>query len=271
VGDVSAPRRSRGLTGDISIAGGERGQINLAVSPRLCRGGSGATRRARIMTAMMARRRTITRMIVLVLLLVAGAIVNVAMAWAFVLRPTGLREIDRKDFFWPIAIPKGFERPTAVYGGGIASWGTTKLVAVVALRSGDTGTMDVLLAGWPCQSLYAERHGVVPRHFAGIPSATSFNSPRNFWQGVTIPWRDAHHVSCFPTIPVWPGFAINTLFYAAVLALLFFAPGRIRRFIRMKRGRCPACGYMIAPGTCSGGVCTECGGPVTQPPAAASV
>jgi hypothetical protein len=68
---------------------------------------------------------------------------------------------------------------------------------------------------------------------------------------------------------IWPGFAINTVFYAAMLWLLWIArrtPGKIRRFIivrgRVSRGRCPACGYKIAPGTAAaspGGPCSECG------------
>jgi hypothetical protein len=59
--------------------------------------------------------------------------------------------------------------------------------------------------------------------------------------------------------PLWPGFAINTIFYAAMLWLLWIAPGKIRRFIRVRGHRCPACGYQIdsAPGI--GPVCSECG------------
>jgi hypothetical protein len=63
----------------------------------------------------------------------------------------------------------------------------------------------------------------------------------------------------FPLIPLWPGFAINTIFYAAVLWLLWFAPGKIRRFIRIRGHRCPACGYQIAPGGGIDPVCSECG------------
>jgi hypothetical protein len=49
-----------------------------------------------------------------------------------------------------------------------------------------------------------------------------------------------------------------------MLWLLWIAPGKINRFIRVHRGRCPACGYIIAPGTAAaspggGGPCSECG------------
>jgi hypothetical protein len=62
-----------------------------------------------------------------------------------------------------------------------------------------------------------------------------------------------------PYVPIWPGFAINTIFYAAMLWLLWIAPGRIKRVIRIRGHRCPACGYQIAPGGGIGPVCSECG------------
>src|SRR5678816_2967482 len=58
-----------------------------------------------------------------------------------------------------------------------------------------------------------------------------------------------------PLRPIWPGFAINTIFYAAVLWLLFAAFGQIRRRRRIKRGLCPACAYPVGESA----VCTECG------------
>ena len=64
-----------------------------------------------------------------------------------------------------------------------------------------------------------------------------------------------------PYQPIWPGFAINTMFYAAVLWLLFAAPlalRGVRRRRRIKRGLCVACAYPIGDSP----VCTECGRPV---------
>src|SRR5688572_21137615 len=57
---------------------------------------------------------------------------------------------------------------------------------------------------------------------------------------------------------VYPGFAINMIFYAAILWvmwLLFAAPWALRRRRRIKRGLCPACAYPIG----SNQLCTECG------------
>jgi hypothetical protein len=60
-----------------------------------------------------------------------------------------------------------------------------------------------------------------------------------------------------PLAILWPGFAINTIFYAAILWLPFAAFGRIRRRRRIKRGLCPACAYPVGESS----KCTECGTP----------
>jgi hypothetical protein len=57
-----------------------------------------------------------------------------------------------------------------------------------------------------------------------------------------------------PLAPLWPGFAINTLFYAAILWLLVAAPFALRRRWRIRRGLCPTCAYPIG----SSDHCTEC-------------
>lgn len=57
-----------------------------------------------------------------------------------------------------------------------------------------------------------------------------------------------------PLIPYWPGFLLNTLLFAAILAApLTIIP--IRRGLRARRGRCPRCGYELL------GLprCPECG------------
>ena len=58
-----------------------------------------------------------------------------------------------------------------------------------------------------------------------------------------------------PYRPIWPGFAANTVFYAA-LFWLPFAPFALRRMIRRHRGLCLKCGYDLR-GSTEG--CPECG------------
>ena len=66
-----------------------------------------------------------------------------------------------------------------------------------------------------------------------------------------------------PLRPLWPGFAINTVFYAAILWLLTLGLLTARRMIRCKRGRCIKCGYDLRGTSGGGGVCPECGAPAT--------
>ena len=76
--------------------------------------------------------------------------------------------------------------------------------------------------------------------------------------GLVIPWFSKYDKRTLPLRPIFPGFAIDTIFYAAMLWLPFAAFGRIRRRRRIKRGLCPACAYPIG----ESGVCTECGKPI---------
>ena len=64
--------------------------------------------------------------------------------------------------------------------------------------------------------------------------------------------RFDRHVRVLPLRPFWPGFVVNTIFYAALLWL----PFALRRFVRLRRGLCPKCAYPIGESS----VCTECGG-----------
>ncbi len=58
-----------------------------------------------------------------------------------------------------------------------------------------------------------------------------------------------------PLGPIPLGFAVNTLFYAALLWLLIPGPFALRRFLRVKRGLCPKCAYPMGESA----LCSECG------------
>ena len=68
-----------------------------------------------------------------------------------------------------------------------------------------------------------------------------------------IPW--AQPARRLAVRPLWPGFAVNTILYAAVPWLLIPGPFALRRFIRMKRGLCVKCGYPMG----ASAVCSACG------------
>ena len=96
-------------------------------------------------------------------------------------------------------------------------------------------------AGYPCHSLTGMQINSTIN--LGVIERQLF-SPRSLQLVKLIPLR-----------PLWPGFAINTIFYAAMLWVVFFVPGKVKRTLRRRRGQCPACAYPV--GTSS--VCTECG------------
>ncbi len=67
-----------------------------------------------------------------------------------------------------------------------------------------------------------------------------------------------------PLRPIWPGFAVNTIFYAAILWPLILGPFALRRFLRLRRGLCPKCAYPMGESA----VCSECGVELPSRPAA---
>ncbi len=71
------------------------------------------------------------------------------------------------------------------------------------------------------------------------------------------PWGNRSIPRVLPLLPLWPGFPINTLFYASLLWLLIPGPFVLRRLIRRRRGLCPACGYDLRHGEHE--ACPECG------------
>ena len=60
-----------------------------------------------------------------------------------------------------------------------------------------------------------------------------------------------------PLRPIWRGFAINTIFYAAILSVLCYAAVKLRHFMRHKRGLCTSCNYDLRHADHL--VCPECG------------
>lgn len=60
-----------------------------------------------------------------------------------------------------------------------------------------------------------------------------------------------------PTQVIWSGFMLNWILYAFVLFGLMALPGAVKRTHRLRRGRCPDCGYDLRGAFNAG--CPECG------------
>ncbi|MCH8824757.1 MAG: hypothetical protein IH984_14760 [Planctomycetes bacterium] len=110
--------------------------------------------------------------------------------------------------------------------------------------------------GWPCSSMWSE-------YFLdfSVPAKSGWNftsgiDPRGLGLSSTRQYNDPFP-RILPVRPIWPGFAINTVFYAAILWLLTLAPFTARRMIRRKRGCCLKCGYDLR--NVEHEKCSECG------------
>jgi hypothetical protein len=224
-------------------------------------------------------RRIITRVIVFLLLFLAGgAIVNVAVAW-------GSATYAKMKVFQEASARQASLIPSlATAQSGKCDWKVVRLQGSGGVRVAsmlippvlqDTNQPEALLPPWSGDYLDAAHMSMFSMRMAdgrGWPlycmwsSSTSTvhleNPQYSFHQGIELgqsdgmKWQD---VRVLPLRPIWPGFAINTLFYAVILWLLWIAPGKVRRLVRVRQHRCPACGFIIAPGTCANGLCSECG------------
>ena len=107
--------------------------------------------------------------------------------------------------------------------------------------------------GWPALSMWCEDSRLT------IPFVLDSPNIEAAKDAIATPFGKGAYG--LPLRPIWPGFAISTTFYAAVLWLPFgpFALWRfIRRrrgLIRRRRGLCPECAYPLGESS----LCTECG------------
>jgi hypothetical protein len=180
-------------------------------------------------------KRPMRTLLVILLLLVSGAVVNIAVAWGMEYgQRRGLLAIQTRRLLQTQTNPH--------FGVAITDDADARLSKIFA----------PIQAGWPTPSLC--------RYFwIDMPGVSR---PSNLTIGLAAPalprWSGGRTSVRLPIRPLWPGFAINTVFYAGLLWLLFAAPFALRRRRRIKRGRCPACAYPVGPSE----VCTECGKPV---------
>ncbi len=124
------------------------------------------------------------------------------------------------------------------------------------IKAGDVRYSLMDARGWPALAMCS----AVAQDYTGV-SGEDFPETA-FVSGLRISGGD-RPFTCFreneflPLRPIWPGFAINTVFYAVILWVLTFGPFAMRRVIRRKYGRCIRCGYDLR-GKISIG-CPECG------------
>ena len=228
------------------------------------------------------------RLFTLALFLLLGAILNVAVAWGcatwsalkLVSRPLvgPPTEVDQR--WWQQVVPAGAApRADAVWRS--RGFGCDSLM-ILGDRSGESFQEDpsgytlffsvnakidqatLVRSGWPWRGGAGERWDLGISLGTSIPmvghkvktwrdadlqtSAVSFDR---------LTWLVGSSFRLLPLRPIWPGFALNTLFYATILWPLIGGPFALRRVIRRKRGLCVSCGYDLRHADHN--ACPECG------------
>lgn len=231
-------------------------------------------------------RRVLIR---IVLLLIIGVVINIAIAWGLAVRPENKPgpipqiNIVRKNigtFYW--TTQDGFYRSLQFFEGEtrVAEengyfWGYGKtaltteefneLLPIWSQLAHGFPTTDVenatryeeTASGWPLLSMCYQRWQIGQRDWSQMGV---LEIPKS-WIHDTSKFDSLQRRRELPLIPIWPGFYINTLLYACVAWLVFFAPFTALRFTkrarRRRNGWCLQCGYDLRGAT--NVTCPECG------------
>jgi len=188
------------------------------------------------------------RLSMLALFLLLGAIVNVAVAWVLVsLTPNLLlpyhvqEEASEEDKSrLPNAVAVDPESSSSPATFAVDRFPGVRHVSMIG--TAESKPAYEIRAGLPLASVTGVRRMTVDLRQTDATRAV-----------FKVPGTSSTYV---PYAPIWPGFAINTAFYAMLLWLPFV----LRRWQRIKRGLCPKCAYPV--GTSE--ICTECGAAVTK-------
>lgn len=109
--------------------------------------------------------------------------------------------------------------------------------------------------GWPMLALRSETQvelqNVLPNRVTIDDGILVASDPASDYQRTVLPLR-----------PIWMGFVIDTVFFAAIAFATLFGPGMLKRAARRRGGHCERCGYDLRAAT--GATCPECGTQTTR-------
>ncbi len=193
------------------------------------------------------------RLLTIAIFLLAGAVVNVAVAWGCARWPRYIFSISSENSvalsfqdiaWWNKHVSPLFHRHAEFAFKRREVGIEASMFFSAATAQGHMSAIHIV-SGWPARSLSGE-----------------------FWdsyaQGKPPQWSerravivDLNRSFAVPLRPLWPGFTVNSLFYAGILWLLLPGPFTLRRLIRSRRGLCPACAYDLCHAEHE--ACPECG------------
>ena len=187
------------------------------------------------------------RFLKLGMFLLLGAILNVVVAWSEVFWPYDSLPLNTNVH---VLSPSEIDQSRLSNKHLDGQYGIRQewpLLTWDSIAAGEQGPLSyyVYQQGWPARSLRGWCYKVN-------------GSPKTEY--ALFKQLGSKRFAVLPLQPLWPGFAINTIFYAAVLWLPVAGLSALRRRRRSKRGLCPACAYPVG----NSAVCTECGVSVHQ-------
>ena len=210
-------------------------------------------------------RRALRICAVLLLWLMFGAVVNIFVASVASLARPDFDKLGSISIFgedeWRGTVPNEWpRRPYMVFQRFAFGWESVCAYAHIpstepATSPGDH-TLDVHSAGWPLRSLrgtYAYTWTYRGSAIAESRFLHLIELPKGY---LWLSWP-----RYFPTSPIWPGFAIDTVFFGLLGWSAVRFPGTVRRWRRHRAGKCLKCGYDLA-GLASADratTCPECG------------
>ncbi|MCH8824251.1 MAG: hypothetical protein IH984_12200 [Planctomycetes bacterium] len=103
--------------------------------------------------------------------------------------------------------------------------------------------------GWPARSLWSYWYNIDPTDLPHTYGSEGYIYQFGSWDNF-VP-------RILATRPIWLGFILNTIFYAAILCLIILGLFKLRCTIRRKHGHCIKCGYDLR--NVEHEKCPECG------------